>query len=238
MHFAIILILIAQLFYLSPTKAAENNKEELVTRLSQLAQQGQAEAQYHLGMMYNNGIIVKADPQQAFQLFSQSAAQGHALASYKLGCYYHGQFKGVVPVDTNLALKYKLVAAEAGYELAQFDVGTHYFQSNDIIKALWWWEKSALQGYDLATARLAYHHMHFSKEPIKAYAMLLILREISTKTNAPVEQAITKLETELSDDDKATAQKQKQAWQITPTALSIKAKMGFREVERLLGERG
>ncbi|HME62136.1 MAG TPA: SEL1-like repeat protein, partial [Candidatus Binatia bacterium] len=37
-----------------------------------LANKGDAEAQYHVGMMYNNGIGTQKDPRQAFEWFQKS----------------------------------------------------------------------------------------------------------------------------------------------------------------------
>ena len=75
-----------------------------------LADKGDAEAQYHVGMMYNNGIGTKQNPKQAFEWFEKSAASNDPLGAYKLGCYYAGQFAGVVTIDQSEALKYKLGA--------------------------------------------------------------------------------------------------------------------------------
>src|SRR4029453_16539446 len=87
-----------------------------------LANKGDAEAQYHVGMMDNNGIGTQRDLRQAFELFQKATASNDPLGAYKLGCYYDGQGDGIVTTDTNEALKYKLIAANAGYALAQHDV--------------------------------------------------------------------------------------------------------------------
>src|SRR5436190_15698737 len=87
-----------------------------------LANKGDAEAQYHVGMMYNNGIGTQQDPRQAFEWFQKSAASNDPLGAYKLGCYYDGQGAGIVTSDSDEALKYKLISAKARYALAQHDV--------------------------------------------------------------------------------------------------------------------
>ncbi|MGY3147173.1 TPR repeat protein [Bradyrhizobium sp. USDA 3397] len=78
-----------------------------------LANRGDAEAQYHVGMMHNNGIGTQQDRSQAFEWFQKSAAANDPLGAYKLGCYYDGQGAGVIATDADQALKYKLVAANA-----------------------------------------------------------------------------------------------------------------------------
>ncbi len=79
-------------------------------------------------MLFNNGIGVAQDNRRAFALFQAAAEAGDPLAAYKVGCYHAGQFPGVVPQDEEQALRYKLVAAEAGYSLAQVDVANIYMR--------------------------------------------------------------------------------------------------------------
>ena len=44
-----------------------------------LANKGDAEAQYHVGMMHNNGIGTPQDPKQAFEWFQKSTAANDPL---------------------------------------------------------------------------------------------------------------------------------------------------------------
>ncbi|HEY0413821.1 MAG TPA: tetratricopeptide repeat protein [Allosphingosinicella sp.] len=117
----------------------------LAEKLAKLAGSGNAEAQYHLGMLYNNGLGVEKDPRRAFALFQKAAAGGDSLGHYKVGCYYDGEFEGVVPPDPAEALRHKLFAAEAGYSLAQLDVAIHYYVANDYAAAFRWFEAAARQ---------------------------------------------------------------------------------------------
>ena len=55
----------------------------------QLAEQGNAKAQYNLGAMYANGRGVRQDYAEAFKWFRQAAEQGNAKAQYNLGAMYH-----------------------------------------------------------------------------------------------------------------------------------------------------
>ena len=118
--------LMCLLFFSMPANA---NDAVTFNAMVALANKGDAEAQYHVGMMHNNGIGTQKDPRQAFEWFQKSAASNDPLGAYKLGCYYAGQFEGVVPTDANEALKYKLIAAKAGYALAQHDVALLYGQT-------------------------------------------------------------------------------------------------------------
>src|SRR3954471_5528840 len=101
---------------------ADANEADRFNAMVALANKGDAEAQYHVGMMYNNGIGTQRDTRQAFEWFQKSTASNDPLGAYKLGCYYDGQGEGVVATDVNEAIKYKLIAAKAGYSLAQHDV--------------------------------------------------------------------------------------------------------------------
>src|SRR5436305_6575196 len=120
-----------------------------------LANKGDAEAQYHVGMMHNNGIGTEQDPRQAFAWFQKATASSDPLGAYKLGCYYDGQGVGIVALDESAALKYKLVAAKAGYPLAQHDVALLYDRQGNPEEALKWWKLAGDQGYPRALYRLS-----------------------------------------------------------------------------------
>ena len=106
------------LLCMSPAIAGD---EDTFKAMLVLADKGDAEAQYHVGMMYNNGIGTTQDTKQAFAWFQKATAGNDPLGAYKLGCYYDGQGVGVVEQSEAEALKYKLIAANEGYMLAQFD---------------------------------------------------------------------------------------------------------------------
>ena len=53
-----------------------------------LADQGDANAQLNVGMMYDTGQGVAEDPARAVRLYRQSAERGHPAAQYNLGMMY------------------------------------------------------------------------------------------------------------------------------------------------------
>jgi hypothetical protein len=63
----------------------------LVLKLEQLANHGNTEARYHLGMIYWTGTGATKDSKRAVSYFEQAAAAGDPLASYKMGCLWDGQ---------------------------------------------------------------------------------------------------------------------------------------------------
>ena len=73
-------------------------------QLQPLAEQGDADAQFNLGLMYFNGTGVPQDDQLALKWFRQSADQGDAFAQFALGnMYYMGR-----GVSRNFVVSYAL----------------------------------------------------------------------------------------------------------------------------------
>ena len=86
---------------------------EDLTTTQQRAEQGDAEAQYNLGVRYHFGEGVAQDDQQAVAWFRKAAEQGHANAQLKLGVSY-AQGEGVTQ-DYQQAYAWLSVAAANGY---------------------------------------------------------------------------------------------------------------------------
>ena len=75
-----------------------------------LAEQGNARAQYFLGLMYNEGKGVPKDQKEAFKWYRLAADQGDASAQYNLALMY-GNGVGV-PKDDKEAVKWYRHAAD------------------------------------------------------------------------------------------------------------------------------
>ena len=91
-----------------------------------LAKQGNANAQYNLGIMYNNGRGVPQDFAEAVKWYSKAAEQGMAEAQVNLGVmymYYNGHG---VPQDLAEVVKWNRMAAEQGDAGAQYNLGVMY----------------------------------------------------------------------------------------------------------------
>jgi hypothetical protein len=89
-----------------------------------LAEQGNAKAQYNLGLMYRNGHGVPQDDAEAMGWWRKAAEQGNAGAQNNLGVMYrngHG-----VPQDYAEAMGWYRKAAEQGYATAQHNLGVMY----------------------------------------------------------------------------------------------------------------
>ena len=81
------------------------------------AEQGYAQAQYNLGVMYENGQGVTQDFKEALQWYRLSAAQGDAYAQNNLGVMY-ANGRGVTQ-DYIIALKWWSISASNGFEQAR-----------------------------------------------------------------------------------------------------------------------
>ena len=77
-----------------------------------LAKQGNADAQYNLGYMYQKGLGVPQDDKTAVKWYTLAAKQGNALAQSNLGLMYQ-KGRGV-PQDDKTAAKWYTLAAEQG----------------------------------------------------------------------------------------------------------------------------
>ena len=219
--------LLCLLFFSIPANA---NDTATFNTMVALANKGNAEAQYHVGMMYNNGIGTQRDLKQAFEWFQKSAASNDPLGAYKLGCYYAGQGEGVVAADENEALKYKLIAAKAGYALAQHDVALVYGKQENFEEAMKWSKASGDQGYPAALYHLSglyFQGKGAPKDLSLAYAYFKLSRM------APPEK-VKGMAGILSQAELTKAEKLVSEWKPQPSALTIKAKTGFRAAEELL----
>jgi len=118
------------------------------------ADQEHADAQFSLGVMYNNGGQgVPLDYKEAVKWFRLAADQGHADAQFSLG-YAYLEGEGV-PLDYKEAVKWFRLAADLGDAYAQFNLGNAYRKGKgvpqDHKEAAKWFRLAADQG--VATAQ-------------------------------------------------------------------------------------
>jgi uncharacterized protein len=93
---------------------ANNDKSPDITMLKKAAEQGDADAQYNLGLGYAKGIGVEQDYTEAAKWSRKAAEQGHAGGQNSLGiCYVIGQ--GVIQ-DYVEAYKWFLLASANGLD--------------------------------------------------------------------------------------------------------------------------
>jgi hypothetical protein len=212
------------------TSALASDESVLFEQLIELAGAEDSEAQYHVGMMFNNGIGVDRDPEEAFDWFLRSSAGGDPLGAYKVGCYYAGQF-GVVTIDHSKALEYKLAAAEAGYSLAQSDVAVAYASLGNSEDAVRWWKKSAHQGYPQALWNLSviyYKGEIVPRDMALAYAYLELFVQASGFGESEIKTTmIEHFPSELSAAELEKAREIISDWKALPTPLTLRAGEGI-----------
>ena len=95
-----------------------------VTGIRRLAEQGDAEAQFILGVMYSQGRGVPENDAEAVRWFRLSADQSYAAAQYNLGLLYDNG-RGVPENDAEAVRWYRLAAAQ-GLADAQSNLGFMY----------------------------------------------------------------------------------------------------------------
>lgn len=114
-----------------------------------LAEQGDARAQFYLGIMHTNGEGVPEDDRQAAYWFQKSARQGNPQSQYHLGILYANG--AGVPEDDPQAVYWFRKSAEQGDARAQFNLGVMYEFGEgvpeDDRQAVNWYRQAAEQGH-------------------------------------------------------------------------------------------
>lgn len=112
------------------------------------AEQGHAEAQYNLGLLYTNGQGGPRDNVQARKWFEKAAVQGHAEAQVNLGILY--DYGRGTPQDFKVAMYWLRLAAKQGNDLAQRKLGFMYERGDgvqpDYVQAYMWYSLGTANG--------------------------------------------------------------------------------------------
>ncbi len=135
-----------------PTASAQ---EGGLTALQTKAEQGDASAQFDLGLHYGSAPGDALDFVQAASWYRKAAEQGHALAQYNLGVMYaRGQG---MPHDDAAAAGWFRMAAESGDAGGQYSLGARCHRAStdglrkdameSRIEAYKWLHLAAEQGY-------------------------------------------------------------------------------------------
>ena len=109
--------------------------------LSFFAANGDAKAQYNLGIIYRDGLGVKKDDVQSLTHFVEAAENGHMLGNYAVGlAFLTGQGSDI---DAEAAIYYFTEAALLGHAISPVEIGNLYFQGTliekDLVSAHFWW---------------------------------------------------------------------------------------------------
>ncbi len=212
-----------------------------IVALERIAAAGNAEALYHLGMSYQTGAGVTQDKARALDAFRRGAEKGDPLAAYKLATYYNGQGEGLVKPDPAQALRWNLVAAEAGYALAQQDAAALLAQRGDIPAAIGWLEKAVAQGWP--EAMLAYASLYnptgkqaaagVPRDPVKAAAWYRLFTQTVDADQRQLDW-LAAFEKKLTPAQRAQAAAIVAAFKPAPTPMTIKGLSGSRAAAELI----
>lgn len=106
----------------------------------ELADTGDADAAYGMGMLYGNGFGVDMNDELALKYYGVAAQQGHADAAFNLAVMHQNGWG--VPASDDIANKWYLVAANKGNTEAQMALGRYYamdfLDTYDPVKAFKW----------------------------------------------------------------------------------------------------
>lgn len=138
----------------------EKNYAKAMEILKPLAEEGNSEAQVTVGIMYDYGHGVEANPEEAFKWYKLAAEQGIPVVQHDLGVKY---FQGIgVEQDYAEATKWWEMSSNAGLADSQFNLGLMYYRGlghkQDFAKAKGLFEKAAEQGHGHAQYSLAVMH--------------------------------------------------------------------------------
>jgi len=174
---------------------------------SLLAKQGNAVAQFNLGVMYEHGQHLPKNAKEAIQWYLLAADQGYAPAQFNLGNIFT---KGeAVPQNFDRAASFYRAAAEQGYAPAQVNLGIMYAKGSGILQdhqlATHWYRLAASQGNPTAQRNLAEAYdagLGIQQDPVLAY-MWMNLAAANAKNSDSQTQYIERLASislKLSDE--------------------------------------
>jgi hypothetical protein len=139
-----------------------------------LAEKGDRDAQYNLGIAYIKGAGVPQNYLDAYKWMRKSADHGYVNAQYVLGQLY-SEGKGVTQ-DPKEAERLYIMAAKQGYLDAQYNLAYMYLGhlgiNKNLDQALHWFLISARRGYGPSQGIVASIYSHeegFKHDPVWAY---------------------------------------------------------------------
>ena len=140
----------------SAVGSQDDNPGQLSQQIEALAEDGEADAQYEIGLFYFDGNGVLQDYQIAREWFLLAAEQEDVFAQEILGDMYRDGLG--VQRDYRVAIEWYRRAAEQWLATAQYKLGLLYLEgtgvSPDHYEAFRWFKSAAAQGYSDAQIRI------------------------------------------------------------------------------------
>lgn len=127
-------------------------RDRAAEKLEQVAERGDAHAQYRMGQLYRDGPLLIPDNRKAKHWLTQAAKQGLPEAQYALGKLLLSDDWEVR--DPDEGIRWLRQAAENGSHFAAYRLGKEYLEGNvvnkDTARAADWFTKSAEAGNQYA----------------------------------------------------------------------------------------
>lgn len=122
--------------------------------MKELAENGVAESQYMLGVIYKTGThLIKANKRQALKWYRAAANQNYPEAELWMSRAYEVGF-GELQIDSKASLQFLKRAAEHGEETAQMHLAMQAEKKEDFETAFRWYQLAADRGQDEAEYKI------------------------------------------------------------------------------------
>lgn len=136
-------------------------RDRAVEKLEQVAERGDAHAQYRMGQLYRDGPLLIPDNRKAKHWLTQAAKQGLSEAQYALGKLLLSD--DWEARDPDEGIRWMKQAAENGSHYATYRLGKEYLEGNtvskDTTRAADWFTKSAEAGNQYAQYMVGKLHL-------------------------------------------------------------------------------
>ena len=182
-----------------------------------LANDGDAAAQFNLGLMYVTGQGVQQDDAAAALWFRKAAEQGYALAQTNLGVLCRDG-RGVAQDETE-AVNWFRKAADQGDAVAEFLLGNQYAFGKgipqDYSEAMIWYSKAAEQGHPKARLFLGVMYAEGRGVPQDYVMAHMWFSLAAARGEQKAVQALEMAERKMTPAQLAEAQKLARDWKPT-----------------------
>ena len=121
-------------FYTGADAYEKGDYKTAIKHWELLAEYGNADAQYNLGFMYENGIGLKKSDYWAFLWINKAAQLGQTNAQFTLGNMY--RTGAGIGKDFKQTVKWFKEAGKKGHVSAQFNLGAMYINGDGVHKSL------------------------------------------------------------------------------------------------------
>jgi localization factor PodJL len=197
---------------------APPHKTSPLDHLTSLANNGNPAAETIVGLRYLDGEGVPANPAEAVRWLTRAAQHGQPVAQARLGTLYeHGQG---VPLDMGKAVHWYQAAAQQGNRTAMHNLAVALHQGvggkPDKAGAALWFSKAANLGLVDSQFNLAVLYERGEGVPqslLDAYKWYAIA---ATQGDSESKSRLAVLQTQMSDDDKAAAERAAASFHPTP----------------------